>query len=183
MSVLGAALLTCTDVPARMTKEKFIQARSPNWHIIDKDLTTTFNNVIFSAQRLGYFRIQKRDKRESPEWFRDKHVCYFPKLAKIVTQVVGCYILSTTTDEYFARYLWSATLMNQCTTYEKPLTNGYQFDSIYRFRVGNFDITPSTVNKVPLRKDAHLRIVVGETDETETFALASFCIFFDLDIM
>lgn len=50
----------------------------------------------------------------------------------------------------------------------------------HRFRVGDFDVTPSAVDKVPLRKDADLRIVIGESYEAETFALASFCILLDL---
>lgn len=52
----------------------------------------------------------------------------------------------------------------------------------HRFRVGDFNVTPSTVDKVPLRKDADLRIVIGETYEAETFALTSFCILLDLSI-
>ena len=47
----------------------------------------------------------------------------------------------------------------------------------YRFGIGNLDVAPSPIDQMPLGEDSDLRIVVGETNEAESFALPSLGIF------
>ena len=47
-------------------------------------------------------------------------------------------------------------------------------------RIRNLNVAPSSVDHVTLREDSHLRLVRRESDETETFRLSSFQVFFHL---
>lgn len=90
--------------------EKDIQARSSRTRVDIQSTSTTFDDMILSAERLGHFGIQEGDKRKRPEWLGNKHVRHFSKFAEIVAQVVRRDVLRAPADEYFARDLRGATL-------------------------------------------------------------------------
>ena len=66
--------------------------------------------MIFSAQRLRYFRVQKGDERKRPERFGDEDVRHFPEFAEIISQIVGSDVFCTAADKHFAWHLRSTTL-------------------------------------------------------------------------
>lgn len=50
-------------------------------------------------------------------------------------------------------------------------------------RIRNFNITPPAINEMPLRHNTHLGFMIRKPDETETFRLSSFWVFFNLQKM
>lgn len=66
--------------------------------------------MIFSAEGLSHFGIQKRDERESSERFRDENVRHFAEFAEIVAQVISRNIFRAATHKDFAGNLRTTTL-------------------------------------------------------------------------
>lgn len=137
----------------------------------------TFYNMIFTAQALRDFGIQKRDETERPERFRYENVGHLAELPEILPQILGRQIFGAPANENLARHLLYETLLK--IPRRKPENDDDALVQSY-LRIRHFHITPTTVNHVPLRQNSHLRFVRCESDKTEPFRLSGLRVFLNL---
>lgn len=73
------------------------------WRRVRNKYGIPFYDVIFTAQRLRHFWIQKCDKTECSERLRYEDIGHFAELRKIFFEIIGSDIFGATTDKHFAR--------------------------------------------------------------------------------